>query len=76
MSYFELREYTEEEYQTDLRKELTEGCLLKAVHKRCDEINYLSSDLRYALYRSIQEQLVEIEDLVKLYMNMQKGVKQ
>lgn len=69
----ELREYTEEEYQADLRKELTEGCLLKAIHKRCDEINYLSSDLGYTTHRTIQEQMVEIQDLIKAYMDMQKG---
>lgn len=70
---FELREYTEEEYQANLRKELTEGCLLKAIHKRCDEINYLSSNLGYITHRTIQEQMVEIQDLIKAYMDMQKG---
>lgn len=67
-----IREVSEEEYKAELKEEIERGCLLKAIHKRCDEINYLCSDLGYVLHREVQEQMVEIQDLIKAYMDMQK----
>ena len=68
-----IREVSEEEYKAELKEEIERGCLLKAIHKRCDEINYLCSDLGYVSHRGVQEQMVEIQDLIKAYMDMQKG---
>ena len=60
----ELREYTNDEYKADLRKELEENGLYKSVGKRLDEIDTMTSDLLGC--RRIQEMICEIRDLIEM----------
>lgn len=62
----ELREYTNDEYKADLRKELEENGLYKSVSKRLDEINAMTSELSYLGHRYVQEMMCEILDLIEL----------
>ncbi len=63
----ELRTITPEEHQSNLLKELQDTCLITAVEKRCDEINDVCGNVLYAPNRFVQELLIEIIDLIKLY---------
>ena len=60
----ELREYTNDEYKADLRKELEENGLYKSVGKRLDEIDTMTSD--FLGCRRIQEMICEIRDLIEM----------
>ena len=70
----ELREYTNDEYKADLRKELEENGLYKSVGKRLDEINTTISELNYIPvtitrhhgYSYAQEMMREIMDLIEM----------
>lgn len=62
----ELREYTDDEYKADLRKELEENGLYKSVSKRLDEINTVTSELGYLRHRYVQEMMCEVLDLIEL----------
>ena len=61
----EIRQFTQDEYKADLRKELENGGLYKAIEKRCDEINDVCGCMRYVSHRYVQELLVEILDLLE-----------
>ena len=61
----ELREYTNDEYKADLRKELEENGLYESVSKRLDEINVMTSELSYLRRRYVQEMMCEILDLIE-----------
>lgn len=63
---FTLREYPEEEYLYDLSEEIKSDGILKAVEKRCNEIDDYCSPLRYISHRGVQELLNEILNLIKL----------
>ena len=60
------REYTDDEYKADLRKELEENGLYKSVSKRLDEINTITSVLGYLGHRYVQELMCEVLDLIEL----------
>ena len=62
----ELREYTNDEYKADLRKELEENGLYESVSKRLDEINVMASELSYLGRRYVQEMMCEILDLIEM----------
>ena len=62
----EYREYTDDEYKADLRKELEENGLYESVKKRLDEINIMASDLSYLGHRYVQEMMREVLDLIEL----------
>ena len=62
----ELRTITPEEYRVDLQKEIQDTCLIKAVEKRCDEINDICGCMRYVPHRYVQELLNEIIDLIRI----------
>ncbi len=62
----ELREYTNDEYKSDLRRELKENGLYKSVERRVDEINIMASGLSYLDHRYVQEILCEVLDLIEL----------
>ena len=62
----ELREYTNDEYKADLRKELEENGLYESVKKRLDEINIMASDLSYLGHRYVQEMMREVLDLIEM----------
>ena len=66
MMDFTLKILTEEERVQQLKDEIAQDGLLKAVEKRCDDINELTSTLSYLPRRSVQEDMVEIMDLIKL----------
>lgn len=61
-----LKEYTPEEYRADLLEELRQNGLLETVRKRCQEIDEECRGCGYLTHRFIQEQLAEIEDIIKL----------
>ena len=63
---FTLREYPEEEYLHDLSEEIKTDGLLKAVEKRCNEIDDFCKVLRYLPHSMVQELMVEILDLIKI----------
>lgn len=63
---YTLRKYTQKQYLSDLKNEIKENGLQKSIQKRCDEINHLCKPLGYIEHRSVQEQLVEILDLIKI----------
>ena len=65
MAEFTLREYTQEEYEADMKKLLVEKGLYKAVKSFCDEINSLSGNLDYRTHRDIQENLCDILFLIE-----------
>ena len=62
----ELREYTDDKYKANLRKELEENGLYKSVSKRLDAINVISVDLRWLSHAYIQEMIYEILDLIEM----------
>ena len=62
---YELRLVTPEKYGENLRKELQEYGLEKAVEKRCDAINDICGFMNYASRGCVQEMLSEILDLVR-----------
>mgnify|MGYP001773916767 CR=1 FL=1 len=62
----ELREYTDDKYKANLRKELEENGLYKSVSKRLDVINVISVDLRWRSHAYIQEMIYEILDLIEM----------
>lgn len=62
----ELREYTNDKYKANLRKELEENGLYKSVSKRLDVINVISVDLRWRSHAYIQEMIYEILDLIEM----------
>ena len=62
----ELREYTNDEYKANLRKELEEDGLYKCVSKRLDVIDTLSSEFRWLKYTYVQEMICEIRDLIEM----------
>ena len=66
MSEFTLREYTQEEYEADMKKLLKEKGLHDAVEKYCDDINSYASALSYIGHRGIQEFLCDILFLIDL----------
>lgn len=63
---YTLREYADDEYKADLRKELEENGLYKSVSKRLDEINTITSELSYLEHRYVQEMMCEVLDLIEL----------
>ena len=62
----ELREYTDDEYRANLRKELEEDGLYECVSKRLDVIDTLSSEFRWLKYAYVQEMICEIRDLIEM----------
>ena len=66
MSDFTLKEYTQEEYNADLKQLLDEKGLHDAVEGICDRINSIASILDYLKHREIQELLCEILDLIDM----------
>ena len=62
----ELRIYTDDEYRANIRKELEEDGLYECVSKRLDEINTMTSDLKWLKYAYVQEMMCEILDLIEL----------
>lgn len=66
MSEFTLREYTQEEYEADMKKLLKEKGLHDAVDHFADRINSLASVLNYVAHREVQECLCDILFLIDL----------
>lgn len=66
MTEFTIRSISPEEYTSNLRKEVEQDGLLKAVKKRCDEIDEECKYMRYVQHRTIQELLSEIVELIKM----------
>lgn len=66
MSEFNLVEYTQEEYEADMKKLLAEKGLHDAVESKCDRINSISSVLGYVAHREIQELMCDILYLIEL----------
>ena len=65
MSEFNLKEYTQEEYEADMKKLLAEKGLYDAVKVYCDKINDVASNLSYVEHRDIQEFLCDILYLIE-----------
>lgn len=65
---YTLREYTKEERESDMRKELETTSLYNAVKHRCDLIDdeCIVHQLGYIPHRVIQELMCEILDLIEL----------
>ena len=65
---YTLREYTKEEQEADLRKELETTSLYNSVKQRCDLINdeCVNQQMGYVPHRCIQEWMCEILDLIEL----------
>ena len=69
---FTIKEITLEEHFARLRKELKDG-LYKAVEARCDDIHSeCLGMLRYASLGYVQEKLIDILDLVRMYEESEK----
>ena len=66
MAEYTLKEYTQDEYKTDMQKLLDEKGLYKAVEDKCDRINSLTSALSYLPHREIQELMCDILYLIEL----------
>lgn len=66
MNDFTLKEYTQEEYDSDMKKLLKEKGLHDAVEGICDRINSVSSVLSYTGHREIQELMCDILYLIEL----------
>lgn len=66
-----LREYTQEEQEADMLKELEATSLYNAVKQRCDLINdeCVNQQMGYVSHRCIQEWMCEILDLIELKEN-------
>ena len=62
-----LKEYTHEEYETDMRKLLVEKGLKGAVKEYLDKIDEEVSGTRYIMHRTVQEYLCDVLYLVELY---------
>lgn len=65
---YTLREYTKEEQEADLRKELAETGLYNCIKSRCDLIDdeCVNLQMSYIPHRYIQELMCEILDLIEL----------
>ena len=65
---YTLREYTQEEYEADMRKELAETSLYNCVQLRCDLIDdeCRNQQMKYIPHMTIQEFMCEILDLIEL----------
>ena len=72
MSDFTLKEYTQDEYNADLKQLLNEKGLHDAVEGICDRINSITSILDYLKHREIQELLCKILDLIDMDRNEEK----
>ena len=66
MKEYTLREYTQEEYEADMKKLLKDKGLHGAVEVYTDEINEVTSCLSYVGHRSVQEALCDILYLIQL----------
>lgn len=64
---YTIKEITPEEHEAELRQELGGSGLFKAVSDRCDNINDECNVLGYMTKGYIQEQLIDILDLIRLY---------
>ena len=62
-----LKEYTQEEYESDMMKFLEEKGLSKAVKKYLDEIDRECSGMSYIPHRTVQEFLCDILFLCEKY---------
>ena len=60
----EIRILTDEEYRSNLRQEIKQDGLRKAVEKRCDDILEECSSMPYIPHMTISEWLDAILDLV------------
>ena len=65
---YELKEYTQKEYEADMTALLEEKGLHGAVEEFCDRINDEASALRYVGHRSVQEYLNDILFLVDKHL--------
>lgn len=63
---YTLREYTQEEYEADMRKAIEEKGLYEVVECFCEEIDYECKDRDYLTHRHIQELLNNILNAIKL----------
>jgi len=63
---YTLREYTQEEYEADMRKAIEEKGLYEVVEGFCEEIDYECKDRDYLTHRHIQELLNDILNAIKL----------
>lgn len=63
-----LREYTKEEREADMRKELAETSLYNCVKLRCDLIDdeCKNQQMKYIPHRTIQEFMCEILELIEM----------
>lgn len=59
-----IRILTNEEYLSNLRQEIEQDGLRKAIEKRCDDILEECNGMRYITYMTVSEWLTEILDLV------------
>lgn len=66
MKEITMRSMPHKEYIENLRKEIADDGLFKAVEKRCELVDEECKYMRYVQHRYIQEQLSEIQELVKL----------
>lgn len=68
MADYVLKEYTQEEREADMYKELAETSLYNCVKLRCDLIDdeCVSQQMGYISHRCIQEFMCEILDLIEL----------
>lgn len=64
---FQVVEYTQEEYISDMKQLLKEKGLRKAVEEFCNKIEKDATCLSYGGYRSVQEYLKDIMVLIELY---------
>ena len=60
----DIRVLTNEEYRSNLRKEIKEDGLRKAIEKRCDDIFAECASMAYLPHMTVAEWLNEILDLV------------
>lgn len=68
MKEYTLREYTKEEREADMRKELAETSLYNCVKLRCDLIDdeCRNQQMKYIPHRTIQEFMCEILELIEM----------
>ncbi|MBQ0112400.1 MAG: hypothetical protein KBT03_04640 [Bacteroidales bacterium] len=69
---YTLREYTQEEYEADLRSELENTSLYNTIKLRCDLINdeCVNQQMGYIPHGTIQELMCEILNLIEIKENM------
>ena len=60
----DMRVLTDEEYRSNLRREIEQDGLRKAVEKRCDDIVEECSSMPYLPHMTVAEWLDEILDLI------------